>query len=176
MDGFDPKLGVILIAATNRPEILDPALLRPGRFDRQILVDRPDMKGREEILKIHLKNVKAVGDLDLEKLANMTPGMAGADLANLVNEATLLAVRRKKKKVGMAEFQDAVERIIGGLEKKNRVINPKERETVAYHELGHALVAMSLPGTDPCKRFPLSPAAWLRWDIPCRCPRKIVFL
>ena len=157
MDGFDPKLGVILIAATNRPEILDPALLRPGRFDRQILVDRPDMKGREEILKIHLRNIKVVGDLDLEKLANMTPGMAGADLANLVNEAALLAVRRKKKKVGMAEFQDAVERIIGGLEKKNRVINPRERETVAYHELGHALVAMSLPGTDPVQKISIIP-------------------
>ena len=157
MDGFDPTLGVILMAATNRPEILDPALLRPGRFDRQILVDRPDKKGREEILKIHLKNIKAQKDLDLEKLAGMTPGMSGADLANLVNEATLLAVRRKKKKVGMPEFSDAVERIIGGLEKKNRLINPKERETVAYHELGHALVAMSLPGTDPVQKISIIP-------------------
>ncbi|MCG6880414.1 MAG: ATP-dependent zinc metalloprotease FtsH [Deltaproteobacteria bacterium] len=157
MDGFDPTLGVILMAATNRPEILDPALLRPGRFDRQILVDRPDKKGREDILKIHLKNIKANKNLDLEKLANMTPGMSGADLANLVNEAALLAVRRKKKKVGMPEFSDAVERIIGGLEKKNRLINPKERETVAYHELGHALVAMSLPGTDPVQKISIIP-------------------
>ncbi|EFK07977.1 cell division protease FtsH [delta proteobacterium NaphS2] len=157
MDGFDPTLGVILMAATNRPEILDPALLRPGRFDRQILVDRPDKKGREDILKIHLKNIRANKNLDLEKLANMTPGMSGADLANLVNEAALLAVRRKKKKVGMPEFSDAVERIIGGLEKKNRLINPKERETVAYHELGHALVAMSLPGTDPVQKISIIP-------------------
>jgi len=157
MDGFDPTLGVILMAATNRPEILDPALLRPGRFDRQILVDRPDKKGREEILKIHLKNIKAHKDLDLEKLAGMTPGMSGADLANLVNEATLLAVRRKKKKVGMPEFSDAVERIIGGLEKKNRLINPKEREIVAYHELGHALVALNLPGTDPVQKISIIP-------------------
>jgi len=157
MDGFDPTLGVILMAATNRPEILDPALLRPGRFDRQILVDRPDKKGREEILKIHLKNIKAHKDLDFEKLAGMTPGMSGADLANLVNEATLLAVRRKKKKVGMPEFSDAVERIIGGLEKKNRLINPKEREIVAYHELGHALVALNLPGTDPVQKISIIP-------------------
>ena len=157
MDGFDPKIGVILMAATNRPEILDPALLRPGRFDRQILVDRPDKKGREEILRIHLKGVKTVQKLDLEKLANMTPGMSGADLANLVNEAALLAVRRKKKKVGMADFTDAVERIIGGLEKKNRLINPKERETVAYHELGHAVVALSLTGTDPVQKISIIP-------------------
>jgi cell division protease FtsH len=157
MDGFDPKIGVILMAATNRPEILDPALLRPGRFDRQVLVDRPDKKGREEILRIHLENVKTVKKLDLEKLANMTPGMSGADLANLVNEAALLAVRRRKKKVGMAEFSDAVERIIGGLEKKNRLINPRERETVAYHELGHAVVALSLPGTDPVHKISIIP-------------------
>jgi cell division protease FtsH len=145
------------MAATNRPELLDPALLRPGRFDRQILVDRPDKKGREEILRIHLKNVKTVQKLDLEKLAGMTPGMSGADLANLVNEAALLAVRRRKKRVGMAEFSDAVERIIGGLEKKNRLINPKERETVAYHELGHAVVALSLPGTDPVQKISIIP-------------------
>ena len=157
MDGFDPKIGVILMAATNRPEILDPALLRPGRFDRQILVDRPDKKGREDILRIHLQGVKTVQKLDVEKLANMTPGMSGADLANLVNEAALLAVRRKKKMVGMTDFTDAVERIIGGLEKKNRLINPKERETVAYHELGHAVVALSLPGTDPVQKISIIP-------------------
>ena len=157
MDGFDPQVGVILMAATNRPEILDPALLRPGRFDRHILVDRPDKKGREEILKVHLKDIKVVKDLDVEKLANMTPGMVGADLANLVNESALLAVRRKKKKVGMPEFEEAVERVVAGLEKKNRLINPKEREIVAYHELGHAIVALSLPGTDPVHKISIIP-------------------
>jgi cell division protease FtsH len=157
MDGFDPKVGVILMAATNRPEILDPALLRPGRFDRHILVDRPDKKGREEILKVHLKNITTVKHLDVEKIANMTPGMVGADLANLVNEAALLAVRRKKKKVGIAEFEEAVERVMAGLEKKNRLINPEERKIVAYHELGHAVVALSLPGTDPVQKISIVP-------------------
>jgi cell division protease FtsH len=157
MDGFDPKVGVILMAATNRPEILDPALLRPGRFDRHILVDRPDKTGRMEILKVHLRNIKAAADLDLEKLANMTPGMAGADLANLVNEAALLAVRRDKKEVGMPEFEEAVERIVAGLEKKNRLINPDERKIVAYHEMGHAIVALSLPGTDPVQKISIIP-------------------
>ena len=157
MDGFDPKVGVILMAATNRPEILDPALLRPGRFDRHVLVDRPDKVGREQILRVHLKKIKTVPDLDVERLANMTPGMVGADLANLVNEAALLAVRRDKAVVGMAEFEEAVERIIAGLEKKNRLINASERETVAYHEMGHALVALSLPGTDPVQKISIIP-------------------
>jgi cell division protease FtsH len=157
MDGFDPKEGVILMAATNRPEILDPALLRPGRFDRNILVDRPDKQGREEILKVHLKNIKAVEDLDVEKIANMTPGMVGADLANLVNEGALLAVRRGKKVVEMPEFEEAVERVMAGLEKKNRLINKKEREIVAYHEMGHAVVALSLPGTDPVQKISIIP-------------------
>ncbi|MBN2124222.1 MAG: ATP-dependent zinc metalloprotease FtsH [Deltaproteobacteria bacterium] len=157
MDGFDPQVGVILIAATNRPEILDPALLRPGRFDRHILVDRPDKKGREDILKVHMKSVTAAKNLDIEKLAGMTPGMVGADLANLVNEATLLAVRRKKKKVTMAEFEEAVERVMAGLEKKNRLINPEERKIVAFHELGHAVVALSLPGTDPVQKISIIP-------------------
>ncbi|MGD9238475.1 MAG: ATP-dependent zinc metalloprotease FtsH [Desulfobacterales bacterium] len=157
MDGFDPNVGVILLAATNRPEILDPALLRPGRFDRNILVDRPDKKGREEILKVHLKNIKVSKDLDLSVLAGMTSGMVGADLANLVNEAALLAVRRKKKEAGMAEFEEAVERVIAGLEKKNRLINPKEREIVAYHEMGHAIVALSLPGTEPVQKISIIP-------------------
>ncbi|MDA8126019.1 MAG: ATP-dependent zinc metalloprotease FtsH [Deltaproteobacteria bacterium] len=157
MDGFDPKVGVILMAATNRPEILDPALLRPGRFDRHVLVDRPDKIGREQILRVHMKRIKTVSALDMEKLANMTPGMVGADLANLVNEAALLAVRRNKDEVGMAEFEEAVERIIGGLEKKNRLINASERETVAYHEMGHALVALSLPGTDPVQKISIIP-------------------
>jgi cell division protease FtsH len=157
MDGFDPNIGVILMAATNRPEILDPALLRAGRFDRHILVDRPDKKGRVEILKVHLKGITVSRDIDVETIAGMTPGFVGADLANLVNEATLLAVRRNKKKVGMAEFQEAVERLIAGLEKKNRLINEKEREIVAYHEVGHALVALSLPGTDPVRKISIIP-------------------
>jgi cell division protease FtsH len=157
MDGFDPQLGVILMAATNRPEILDPALLRPGRFDRHVLVDRPDKKGRQEILRVHLKGIKTDDSLDIEKIANMTPGMVGADLANLVNEAALLAVRRDKQTVGMAEFEEAVERVMAGLEKKNRLINPLEREIVAYHELGHALVALSLPGTDPVQKISIIP-------------------
>jgi len=157
MDGFDPNIGVILMAATNRPEILDPALLRPGRFDRHILVDRPDKKGREEILKVHMKGITLDKDIEIETIAGMTPGFVGADLANLVNEAALLAVRRNKSKVGMAEFQEAVERIIAGLEKKNRLINEKEREIVAYHEVGHALVALSLPGTDPVRKISIVP-------------------
>jgi cell division protease FtsH len=157
MDGFDPQIGVILMAATNRPEILDPALLRPGRFDRQILVDRPDKNGREAILKVHLKNVQYEANLDVAKIAAMTPGMVGADLANLVNEAALLAVRRNKDKVTMSEFEEAVERVVAGLEKKNRLINPKEREIVAYHEMGHALVALSLPSTDPVQKITIIP-------------------
>lgn len=157
MDGFDPQVGVILIAATNRPEILDPALLRPGRFDRQILVDRPDKEGRKAILKIHLEQVKYDTNLDLEKIASMTAGMVGADLANLVNEAALLAVRRGKSLVEISEFEEAVERFVAGLEKKNRLINPREKEIVAYHELGHAIVAMSLPGTDPVQKITIVP-------------------
>jgi cell division protease FtsH len=157
MDGFDPRAGVILMAATNRPEILDPALLRPGRFDRQILVDRPDKKGREDILLVHLKKVTVDSDVDVEKIAAMTSGMVGADLENLINEATLLTARRNKERVGMSEFTEAVERIIAGLEKKNRLINPMEKEIVAYHELGHAIVAMSLPGTDPVQKVTIIP-------------------
>jgi cell division protease FtsH len=157
MDGFDPKVGVILMAATNRPEILDPALLRPGRFDRHVLVDRPDKKGREEILAVHVKTVKLGPDVDLEKLAAMTPGMVGADLANLVNEAALLAVRHDKKEVEMTEFVESIERVVAGLEKKNRLINLQERQIVAYHEVGHALVALSLPGTDPVQKISIIP-------------------
>ncbi len=157
MDGFDQRAGVILMAATNRPEILDPALLRPGRFDRQILVDRPDKKGREDILKVHLKKVTTEPDVDVERIAAMTSGMVGADLENLINEATLLTARRNKDRVGMSEFTEAVERIIAGLEKKNRLINPVEKEIVAYHELGHAIVAMTLPGTDPVQKVTIIP-------------------
>ena len=157
MDGFDPTIGVILMAATNRPEILDPALLRAGRFDRHILVDRPDKKGRADILRIHLRGITTGKDVDVDTVAGMTPGFVGADLANLVNEAALLAVRHNKDKVEMAEFEAAVERIIAGLEKKNRLINEKERKIVAYHEVGHALVALSLPGTDPVRKISIIP-------------------
>ncbi|MDJ0803354.1 MAG: ATP-dependent zinc metalloprotease FtsH [Desulfobacterales bacterium] len=157
LDGFDPNVGVILMAATNRPEILDPALLRPGRFDRQVLVDRPDKVGRADILKIYLTKVETEDDIDPAKIAGMTAGMVGADLANLVNEAALLAVRRDKRTIGMAEIEEAVERLVAGLEKKNRLINPAEKKIVAYHELGHGLVAMALPGTDPVQKISIIP-------------------
>jgi len=157
MDGFDPNSGVIIMAATNRPEILDPALLRPGRFDRHVAIDRPDVRGREAILKIHTRGVSLAEDVDLAKVASLTPGFAGADLANLANEAALLAARQNKKSVGMAEFQDAIDRIVGGLEKKNRVMNEKEKRIVAYHESGHALVAMSVPTADPVNKVTIIP-------------------
>ena len=157
MDGFDPSAGAILMGATNRPEILDPALLRPGRFDRHILVDKPDKKGREEILKVHMKGVKISADVDVAMIASMTAGFAGADLANLVNEAALLAVRQDKEEVENNDFREAVERVVAGLEKKNRLINPKEREIVAYHEVGHALVGLSLPGADPVQKITIVP-------------------
>jgi len=157
MDGFDPRIGVILMAATNRPEILDPALLRAGRFDRHVLVDRPDKIGRLAILRVHAKKVAFGPDADLETIAGMTPGFSGADLANIINEAALLAVRRGKDQVGIAELQEAVERVIAGLEKKNRVLNKMEKERVAYHETGHALVAMSLPGSDQVQKISIIP-------------------
>lgn len=157
MDGFDTKKGVILMAATNRPEILDPALLRPGRFDRHILVDRPDIKGREAILIVHANGVKLADDVDFAVLAGMTPGFVGADLANLVNEAALLAARRGKQAVGMAEMEEAIERMVAGLEKKSRVMNKREREIVAYHEVGHALVALSIPNADPVHKISIIP-------------------
>ena len=157
MDGFDPSIGVILLAATNRPEILDPALLRAGRFDRQILVDRPDKKDRIAILKVHLKKALLASDVDPEQIAELTPGFTGADLANLVNEAALLATRRRADSVHLTDFTAAVERIVAGLEKKNRLLVPKEREIVAYHELGHAIVAMALPGQDPVHKISIIP-------------------
>jgi len=157
MDGFDTKKGVILMAATNRPEILDPALLRPGRFDRHILVDRPDIKGRQAIFEIHAKEVTLAKDVDFTALAGMTPGFVGADLANVINEAALLAARRGKKAVGMAEMEEAIERIVAGLEKKTRVMNKQERRIVAYHELGHALVALSVPNADPIQKVSIIP-------------------
>jgi cell division protease FtsH len=157
MDGFDSRTGLVMLAATNRPEILDPALLRAGRFDRQVLVDRPDKKGRADILRVHLKKTKLAADVDPEKVAALTPGFTGADLANLVNEAALLATRRGGDAVTMADFSNAVERIIAGLEKRNRLLNAKEREIVAYHEMGHALVAVSLPGADPVHKVSIIP-------------------
>ena len=157
MDGFDTSAGLVLLAATNRPEILDPALLRAGRFDRQVLVDRPDKVGRVQILKVHLKKVQLTPDVDPEKIAALTPGFSGADLANLVNEAALLATRRGAASVALDDFTRAIERIVAGLEKKNRLLNPLERKVVAYHEMGHALVAMSLPGADPVHKISIIP-------------------
>jgi len=157
MDGFDANAGVIIMAATNRPEILDPALLRPGRFDRHVAIDRPDVAGREYILKVHTKGVKLGTDVDLAKVAALTPGFVGADLANLVNEAALLSARQDKDAVEMNDFQDSIDRIVGGLEKKNRMINQKEKRIVAYHESGHALVAMSLPTADPVNKVSIIP-------------------
>src|SRR5512136_441568 len=157
MDGFETNKGVIIMGATNRPEILDPALLRPGRFDRQILVDRPDINGREAILKIHSKKVLLSPEVDLHQIAARTPGFVGADLANLVNEAALLAARKDKEKVGPADFDEAVDRVIGGLEKKKRVMNPKEKEIIAFHESGHALVAESVQYADPVHKISIIP-------------------
>ena len=157
MDGFDSNSGVIVIAATNRPETLDPALLRPGRFDRHVLVDRPDVTGREEILRVHVKNVKLDENVDLKEVASITPGFVGADLANLVNEAALLAARAGKRAVGLHQFNEAVERVTAGLEKKNRVMNEDEKIRVAYHEAGHAIVAAALPNTDPVHKVSIIP-------------------
>lgn len=157
MDGFDPGIGVIVLAATNRPEILDPALLRAGRFDRQVLVDRPDRKGRIDILRVHLKKISVAPDLDADAVAALTPGFTGADLANLVNEAALAATRRGGETTTLEDFTLAIERIVAGLEKKSRILSPREREIVANHEMGHAIVAMSLPGTDPVQKVSIIP-------------------
>ena len=157
MDGFDPNTGVIIMAATNRPEILDPALLRPGRFDRHVVVDRPDINGREEILKIHARNIKLSPDLNLRVIASRTPGFVGADLANIVNEAALLAARKNKEAVEMADIEEAIDRVIAGLEKKGRLMSKKEKEIVAFHESGHAIVASFLPNADPVRRISIVP-------------------
>jgi len=157
MDGFETNKGVIIMAATNRPEILDPALLRPGRFDRQVLVDRPDINGREAILRIHSKNVLLGFDVDLRKVAGRTPGFVGADLANLVNEAALLAARKNKDSVGSGDFDEAIDRVVGGLQKKNRVMNAQEKEIVAFHESGHAIVAESVDHADPVHKISIIP-------------------
>jgi cell division protease FtsH len=157
LDGFDTRAGMVLLAATNRPEILDPALLRAGRFDRQVLVDRPDRIGRVQILRVHVKKIHMAADVDLEPVAALTPGFTGADLANLVNEAALLATRRGAEAVTLDDFTAAMERIVAGLEKKNRLLNPHEREVVAHHEMGHTLVALSLPGTDTVHKVSIIP-------------------
>ena len=157
LDGFDPGEGVVLLSATNRPEILDPALLRAGRFDRQVLVDRPDRAGRVQILKVHMKKIVLAPEMALDDIAALTTGFSGADLANLVNEAALLATRRRGKVVSMDDFTHAIERIVAGLEKRNRLINPRERKIVAYHEMGHALVSMALPGVDKVHKVSIIP-------------------
>ena len=157
LDGFDPSSGLVLLAATNRPEVLDPALLRAGRFDRQVLVDRPDKLGRIAILEVHMKKIQMGIDVDASQVADLTTGFSGADLANLVNEAALLATRRKATQVEMVDFTQAIERIVAGLEKKNRLLNPREREIVAYHEIGHALAALAIPGTDPVYKISIIP-------------------
>jgi cell division protease FtsH len=157
LDGFDPSAGIVLIAASNRPEILDPALLRAGRFDRQVLVDRPDRAGREAILAVHTRKVKLAPGVKLDQVAALTPGFTGADLANLVNEAALVATRRGGEEILMEDFNAAIERIVAGLEKKNRLLNPREREIVAHHEMGHAIVAAAIPGTDPVHKISIIP-------------------
>jgi cell division protease FtsH len=157
MDGFDARSGLVILAATNRPEILDPALLRAGRFDRQVLVDRPDKLGRIEIVNLYLKRHQLAADVSAERIAELTPGFTGADLENLVNEAALVATRRNANEIGMNDFTEAVERIVAGLEKKKRLLSPKERQVVAYHEMGHALVAMSLPSADPVHKISIIP-------------------
>ncbi len=157
LDGFDASSGIVIVAATNRPEILDPALLRAGRFDRQVLVDRPDKRGREEILRVHIKKITVAPSVKLEDVASLTPGFTGADLANLVNEAALVATRRGASDVTLADFTAAIERIVAGLEKRNRLLSPQERRVVAHHEMGHALVAAALPGTDPVHKVSIIP-------------------
>jgi len=157
MDGFDPTATIIVIAATNRPDILDPALLRPGRFDRQVVVDKPDVRGREEILNIHAKGKKMVDNIKLDIIAKRTPGFTGADLANLVNESALLAARANKTKIEISDFEEATDRVMAGPERKSRLISTKEKEIVAYHELGHAIVALELPDADPVHKVSILP-------------------
>ena len=157
LDGFDPATGIVLLGATNRPEVLDPALLRAGRFDRQVLVDRPDRIGRAQILAVHVKKVTLAPEVKLEEVAALTPGFTGADLANLVNEAALVATRRKAEQVSIEDFTAAIERIVAGLEKRNRLLNPKEREVVAHHEMGHAIAAAAQPGCDPVHKISIIP-------------------
>jgi cell division protease FtsH len=176
MDGFAANTGVILLSATNRPEVLDPALLRPGRFDRQIVVDRPDKSGRQAILVVHARNVKMSADVDLLKLAARTPGFAGADLANLVNEAALLAARHDRIAVTMSDFEEAIERILTGLEKKSRVLNEMEKETVAYHEVGHAIVGSLMPGSGTIEKISIVPRGVAALGYTLQLPQEDRFL
>jgi cell division protease FtsH len=157
MDGFELNTGVIIIAATNRPEVLDPALRRPGRFDRQVVVDHPDKQGREAILRVHSKKVQLEPDVNLEAIAARTPGFAGADLANLINEAALLAARNNQSAVRMADLNEAIERVIAGLERKSRILNPTEKKIVAYHEVGHAIVGSLMPGANRVEKISIVP-------------------
>ena len=172
MDGFEASGGIILVAATNRPDILDPALLRPGRFDRQIVVDRPDVNGRLAILKVHVKDKKMGPDVDLDVIARRTPGFVGADIANLVNEAALLAGRRVKEALGMPEFEEAIDRVMAGPERKSRVISKKEREIIAYHEVGHAIVARMIPGSDPVHKISIIPRGHMALGYTLQVPEE----
>ncbi len=176
MDGFDETTGIILIAATNRPDILDPALLRPGRFDRQIVVDRPDLKGREAILQVHVKKVKLADDVNLEVIARRTPGFVGADLANLVNEAALLAARQNRKTISMGEFEEAIDRVLAGPERRSRLISDHEKKIIAYHEVGHALVAKLLPGCDPVHKISIIPRGRAALGYTLQLPEEDRFL
>jgi cell division protease FtsH len=160
MDGFDASAGVVIMAATNRPDVLDPALLRPGRFDRQVLVDKPDLKGREAVFRVHTRNLKLASDVDLQRLAAQTPGFAGAEIANVCNEAALLASRHGKTEITMRDFEEAIERVVAGLEKRNKVINPHERKVIAYHESGHAIVGHFTPGADPVQKVSIVPRGY----------------
>ena len=176
LDGFDDSSSTILIAATNRPDILDPALLRPGRFDRHITVDRPDVKGREEILKVHMKDKKFADDVDVGILARRTPGMVGADLANLVNEGALLSARHNKEKIGMEELEEGIERVMAGPERKSRLINDHEKRIIAYHETGHAIVAKILPGSDPVHKISIIPRGHAALGYTLQLPEEDRFL
>jgi cell division protease FtsH len=169
MDGFDTDTNVIVVAATNRPDILDPALMRPGRFDRRVVLDRPDMKGREEIFKVHVRGKPLGDDIDLTILAKSTPGFVGADIENMVNEAAILAARRNKKVIAMNDFEEAMEKVMLGPERKSRVILPKEKKVTAFHEAGHAVVMRALPNSDPVRKVTIIPrgfAAGLTWSMP----------
>lgn len=168
MDGFDATKGVVILAATNRPESLDPALTRPGRFDRRVPVELPDLKGRESILRLHAKKVKLGPDCDFGVVARMTPGASGAELANIVNEAALCAVRHHRKAVTQFDLQEAVDTILAGAQKKNKILNNKEKCIVSYHEVGHALVAALQTNSAPCRKLPLCRARPVRWASPCR--------
>jgi cell division protease FtsH len=176
MDGFDSSKGVILVAATNRPEVLDQALLRPGRFDRQVVVDKPDLRGREAILRLHARAVVLAPGVDLGVIAARTPGFAGADLANIVNEAALLAARKEKAAVEMADFEEAIDRVVAGLEKKSRVLSEKERDIVAHHEMGHALVATSVPHADPVHKVTIIPRGIAALGMTYQLPTEERFL